>query len=66
MITNFCDNTRLNLIIFIFYKYLEVYKSKESDFKKLSSQQMLKKRIYSKNEVNIFSPEYGSIFIDLI
>jgi hypothetical protein len=50
----------------VFYRYLEVYKSNESELKKLSSQQMLKKRIYQKNEANIFSPEYGSIYIDLV
>jgi hypothetical protein len=66
IIANYSENTRLNLIIFVFYRYLEVYKSNESELKKISSQKLLKKRIYQKKEANIFNPEFGSIYIDLV
>jgi hypothetical protein len=32
----------------------------------IENEKLMKKRFFHKTEVNIFSPEYGAIYIDLI
>lgn len=42
------DNPSVNFCIFIFYRFLEPYRSREIEFKKLAGQQALKKRLLLK------------------
>jgi len=55
MIKDGLENPHLALIIFIYYRFLDEYRSREEEFKKISNQEMMKKRIYQKAETNIFA-----------
>jgi len=63
---NFADSSNLNMMVTLFYNFIEMYRSKEGELRKLGSQLNLRKRIYHKTDSNIFSPHYGSIYIDLV
>lgn len=49
-----------------FYNFIEVYLNKESELKKITQTQLLKKRFLDKTQVNVFCPDYGTILIDLV
>lgn len=61
-----CESKSLNLFNFIFYRYVEFYRSRRLEFEKLKSQEQIKKRLFEKSEVDVFSSEHGTIYIDLI
>jgi len=44
------DNGTVLLGVFVFYRLLEVYRSREAEFKKMGNQQVLKKRLLQKAE----------------
>ena len=66
LIMEYPDNPRVQMIIFVFYQFLEVYRSREKEFKIFNQEKMIKKRIFDKTDEDIFKPEYGVIYIDLI
>ena len=66
LVLEYPDNPRVQMVIFVFYQFLEVYRSREKEFRIFSQEKMIKKRIFDKNEDDIFKPEFGIIYIDLI
>lgn len=63
---NFPDSFLVTFFVFLFYQYLEVYRSKEKDLKNIAQDKNLRRRLFEKEDQDIFSPEYGVIYIDLV
>jgi hypothetical protein len=62
----YSDNPSVALSMYIFYKHLEVYRSREAELKKLSGQHLLKKRLLVRAEGEGVSEEKGIVYCDLI
>ena len=60
------DNASVAFSIFVFYRYLEPYRSRQVEFKKAAGQLALKKRLLLKAEGDNISSDHGIIYIDLV
>lgn len=60
------ESGSVGLALFVFYRMLEVYRSRENELKKLGGQQSLKKRLMQKAEGEAVAEEQGIIYIDLV
>ena len=60
------DSPIVTFYVFMFYRILDVYRSREIEFKKIASQQAMKKRLLLKSEGEVVSSDSGIIYIDLV
>ena len=66
LVGDYSEHPSVALTLFVFYKHIEMYRSRESEFKKLAGQQALKKRLLVRAEGEAISEENGIIYIDLV
>ena len=43
LVLEYPDNPRVQMVIFVFYQFLEVYRSREKEFRIFSQEKMIKK-----------------------
>jgi hypothetical protein len=65
MVWSVGDSGTVAFGVFVFYQLLEVYRSREAEFKKMGSQQVLKNRL-QKAEGDGVTATQGVIYIDLV
>ena len=49
LVVNCHENTHVNFMVMIFYRYVEVYRSREAEFRMIENEKLMKKRFFQKS-----------------